>query len=42
MGYTVAVEISPSHIFAAYCYCTLNGGNAFGGLRFIAGFHFRM
>jgi len=38
IGYIVATETAPNHIFAAYYY-TLDDGNGFGGTRFIAGTH---
>jgi len=41
IGYSVAVETPPNHIFTAYYY-TLADGNRFGGTRFIAGTHFRV
>ncbi len=41
IGYIVAAETAPNHIFAAYYY-TLDDGNGFGGTRFIAGTHFTL
>lgn len=41
LGYPVAIETAPGHIFTAYYYM-LDDGNGFGGTRFIAGTHFRL
>jgi len=41
IGYPVAVETAPNHIFTAYYY-SLDDGNGFGGTRFIAGTHFNL